>query len=219
MGMDKQTILIVSGGSIEDDFACGLIADNHYGMVIACDSGMEFFRRNGLYPDLIVGDFDSAEESSVRYFKERPEVLVEQFPAEKDWTDTELAVRRAMELEPVHIDLVGATGSRLDHVLGNLQLLDMGLEHGVEIFLLDAHNRVRLIDHSLTINREEQYGTYVSLIPYNCTVNVSLYGMKYPLDHAALAPGVTLGISNEIVEPQARICFTDGMLFVIESRD
>lgn len=218
--MDKQTILIVSGGSIEDDFACGLIADNHYGMVIACDSGMEFFRRNGLYPDLIVGDFDSAEESSVRYFKERPEVLVEQFPAEKDWTDTELAVRRAMELEPVHIDLVGATGSRLDHVLGNLQLLHMGLQHGVEIFLLDAHNRVRLIDHSLMIGQDEQYGDWISLIPYNCTVHhLTLRGMKYPLADASLAPGVTLGISNEITEPQAEIDFSEGMLFVIESRD
>lgn len=218
--MDNQTILIVSGGSIEDAFVCGLIAGSHYGMVIACDSGMEFFRRNGLYPDLIVGDFDSAKEASVRYFKEQPEVLVEQFPAEKDWTDTELAVRKALELKPVHIDLVGATGSRLDHVLGNLQLLHMGLQHGTEIFLLDAHNRVRLIDHSLVIGREEQYGDWISLIPYNCTVHgLTLRGMKYPLTDASLAPGVTLGISNEITEPQAQIRFSEGMLFVIESRD
>lgn len=218
--MDNQTILIVSGGSIADDFVCGLISDNHYGMVIACDSGMEFFRRNGLYPDLIVGDFDSAEESSVCYFKGQPEVMVEQFPAEKDWTDTELAVRKALERKPVHIDLVGATGSRLDHVLGNLQLLHMGLVHGVEIFLLDAHNRVRLIDHSLVIGQKEQYGDWISLIPYNATVHgLTLRGMKYPLTQASLTPGVTLGISNEIVEPQAEIDFSEGMLFVIESRD
>ena len=92
--------------------------------------------------------------------------MVEQFPAEKDWTDTELAVRKALERKPVHIDLVGATGSRLDHVMGNLQLLHMGLVHGVEIFLLDAHNRVRLIDHSLVIGQKEQYGDWISLIPY-----------------------------------------------------
>ena len=217
--MNRKTILIVTGGDIADTFVCGLIAEQGYDFVIACDRGMEFFRRNGLYPDLIVGDFDSADESFVRYFKENSQVRMEQFPSEKDWTDTELAVRRALDMRPDHIDLVGAVGSRLDHVLGNLQLLDMGLEHGIEIFLLDVHNRVRLIDHPLTIGREEQYGTYISLIPYNSTVNVSLYGMKYPLDHVDLAPGVTLGISNEIVEEQARICFTDGMMFVIESKD
>lgn len=217
--MSCQTILIVTGGDIEDTFVCGLIAEKGYDFVIACDRGMEFFHRGGLYPHLIVGDFDSADEACVRYFQENTQVRIEQFPAEKDWTDTELAVRRALAMKPDHIDLVGAVGSRLDHVLGNLQLLDMGLEHGIEIFLLDAHNRVRLIDHSLTIGREEQYGAFISLIPYNSTVNVSLYGMKYPLDHMDLAPGVTLGISNEIVEEQAQICFTDGRMFVIESKD
>ncbi len=218
--MDNQTILIVSGGSIEDAFVLGQMRDNHYDMVIACDSGMEFFHRNGLYPDLIVGDFDSAREETVRYFKEHSEVKLEQFPPEKDWTDTELAVRRALGLHPEHIDLLGATGSRLDHVLGNLQMLDMGLAHGVEIFLLDAHNRVRLIDRSLTVKKEEQYGDWISLIPYNSTVmDLTLLGMKYPLEHATLAPGVSLGISNEITEAQAQISFSDGRLFVIESKD
>ncbi len=220
--MDNQKILIVTGGSIDDAFACRMITENAYDMVIACDSGMEFFRRNGLYPDLIVGDFDSADAVTVRYFRERPEVEMEQFPVEKDWTDTELAVRRALELtpKPEHIDLIGATGSRLDHMLGSLQLLDMGLTHGVEIFLTDVHNRVRLIDHALCIGREEQYGDWISLIPYNSTVrDLTLEGMKYPLDHASLAPGVTLGISNVITQDEARISFSKGMLFVIESRD
>ncbi len=219
MDKNRKTILIVTGGDIEDTFVRGLIEEQGYDFVIACDKGMEFFCRNGLYPNLIVGDFDSADEACVRYFRENTQVRIEQFPAEKDWTDTELAVRRALDMQPDHIDLTGAVGSRLDHVLGNLQLLAMGLAHGIEIFLLDAHNRVRLIDQTLTVGKAEQYGSYISLIPYNCTVNVSLYGMKYPLDHTDLSPGVTLGISNEIVEEQAQICFTDGMMFVIESKD
>lgn len=215
-----NNILIVSGGRIGDAFALDLLKNNGYGTVIACDSGMEFFRRNGLYPDLILGDFDSADTAAVNYFKDQTDVRIEQFPARKDWTDTELAVRRALELLPDHIDLVGATGSRLDHVLGNLQLLALGMEAGIPIFLLDEHNRVRMIDQTLTISKREQYGDFVSLIPCGGTVRgVTLQGMEYPLDKATLTPDISLGISNEIVDETATISFTEGRLFVLETKD
>lgn len=216
----KSRILIVSGGSIEDAFVLDLLEKNSYETVIACDSGMEFFHRNSLYPDLILGDFDSADSTTVDYFKEQTDVRLEQFPAQKDWTDTELAVRCGLELQPEHIDLVGATGTRLDHVLGNLQLLALGLEAGVQIFLVDTHNRIRLIDRPLTIAKSEQYGDFISLIPYSGEVcGLTLQGMKYPLQDATLRPDVSLGISNEIVDDEATISFAVGKLYVMETRD
>ena len=218
--LKERKILIVSGGSIADDFVSNLMKKNSYEVVIACDSGMEFFYRNRLHPDLILGDFDSADQHVVNAFREQTDIRMEQFPAQKDWTDTELAVRRALELGAEQIDLVGATGSRLDHVMGNLQLLALGLEKGVHIFLLDAHNRIRLIDRPLTIKKKEQYGKFISLIPHGGAVcGLTLTGMKYPLDDATLTPDVSLGISNEIVDEEAAISFTRGRLFVFETRD
>ena len=216
----KNRILIVSGGSTEDLFVMDLIKNNAYKTVIACDRGMEFFARNGLRPDLILGDFDSADPDIVNVFRQREDVDLEQFPSQKDWTDTELAVRRALELAPDRIDLVGVTGSRLDHVLGNLLLLALGLESGVSMFLLDVHNRIRLIDRPLTIKKEEQYGDYISLIPHGGLVSgLTLKGMKYPLSGATLTPDISLGISNEIIDEEAQIIFTAGRLFVFETRD
>ena len=213
-------ILIVSGGSIEDAFVRDLLERNKYETVIACDSGMEFFYRNGLRPDLILGDFDSADPAIVDYFKKQSDVRLEQYPPQKDWTDTELALRRALELLPDRIDLVGATGCRLDHVLGNLQLLALGLETGVEVFMLDRHNRIRMIDRPLTILKDEQYGDYVSLIPHGGAVSgLTLQGMKYPLDQATLTPDISLGVSNEIMADAATISFTKGKLLVLETRD
>lgn len=216
----ENRVLIVSGGSIDDAFVLDLLRKNRYETVIACDSGMEFFRRNGLYPDLILGDFDSADRNTVDYFKEQTEVRLEQFPAQKDWTDTELAVRRGLELEPEHIDLVGATGTRLDHVLGNLQLLALGLEAGVSIFLMDANNRIRLADRPFKLKKSEQYGDFISLIPYGGEVSgLTLKGMKYPLEGAILRQDVSLGISNEIVDDEALISFEKGKLYVMETKD
>ena len=128
--------------------------------------------------------------------------------------------RRALELAPDRIDLVGVTGSRLDHVMGNLQLLALGLESGVPMFILDAHNRIRLIDRPLTIKKEEQFGEYISLIPHGGLVGgLTLKGMKYLLSGATLTPDISLGISNEIIDEEAQIIFTVGRLFVFETRD
>ena len=100
------------------------------------------------------------------------------------------------------------------------QLLALGLEKGVTISLLDAHNRIRLIDQPLTIKKKEQYGDYVSLIPHGGAVcGLTLKGMKYPLFGATLTPDVSLGISNEIVDEEASISFQEGRLFVFETRD
>ena len=218
--MEEHKILIVSGGSIEDVFVHELIENNEYGTLIACDRGMEFFWRNALRPDLILGDFDSVDRAVLESFRKQTDVRLEQFPAKKDWTDTELAVRRALELGADRIDLVGATGSRLDHVFGNLQLLALGLEQGVQILLMDANNRIRLIDRPLTLKKKEQFGDFVSLIPHGGAVcGLTLTGMKYPLEDGTLTPDISLGISNEIADEEATISFTQGALFVMETRD
>lgn len=220
--MSENNILIVSGGAIEDAFLLGLLDENNYKTVIACDSGIEFFRRNGRLPDLVLGDFDSAEGDSVHFFREQAGVRFEQFPAEKDWTDTELAVRRALQCRPSRIDLAGATGgSRVDHMLGNIQLLAFALAKGVQMFLLDAHNRIRLLTPgSYAVTKGAQYGDFISLLPFGGTAyGVTLRGMKYPLHEATLTADITLGISNQIADETAEISFSEGKLLMIETRD
>lgn len=219
--MDEHNILIVTGGSIDDAFVLRQLEGNEYKTVIACDSAIDFFWRNRLFPDLILGDFDSAGADAADFFKGQARVRFERFPAEKDWTDTELAVRRALEDGPSRIDLVGATGgNRIDHMLGNIQLLALALGEGAAMFLLDTHNRIRLLAEGCRIARSEQYGDFISLLPFGGTVyGVTLRGMKYPLNLATLTPDITLGISNEIVDETAEISFSEGKLLMIETRD
>jgi thiamine pyrophosphokinase len=139
---------------------------------------------------------------------------------EKDDTDTEFAIREAIRRGADDITIVGGTGTRLDHVLGNVWLLGIGLEEGVSLQLLDEHNRIRLIDSPMILSREEQYGTYISLIPFSGEVRgVTLRGLKYPLNDYTLGGFCSLGISNEIVAEEAYIGFTAGLLLVIESKD
>ena len=217
--------LIISGGDIDDVFASAWIQANTYDRMMAVDKGMEFFYRNGFEPDVIVGDFDSVSTECLEYYRGCVNTEIITLNPIKDDTDTEFAIRKAIRDGATHITLLGATGTRLDHVMGNIQLLGIPFEgtgnaHEVEIELLDAHNRVRLMDHSFGIRKETQFGRYVSLIPFTPQVKgLTLEGFRYPLQNATLKSFTSLGISNEIEGEVAKVKFDEGILLIIESTD
>lgn len=212
--------LIVSGGEVSDSFVTELIKTGGFDVLMAADSGMEYFYRIHTKPDVIVGDFDSANADILDYFRGFEQIDLCVLNPVKDDTDTEFAIREAIRRGADDITIVGGTGTRIDHVLGNICLLGIGLEKKVSMCLLDPHNRIRLIDAPLVLRRESQYGQYVSLLPYSDEVTgVTLKGFKYPLTDYTMGGFHSLGISNEIVEDEAEIFFQEGKLLVIESRD
>lgn len=212
--------LIVSGGEATDEFVEEVIKKGGFDVILAADSGMDFLYRTQILPDIIVGDFDSVEPKVLDFFREKEQIDICVLNPVKDDTDTEFAIREAIRRGATDITIIGGTGTRLDHVLGNISLLGIGLEEGVRMELLDAHNRICMIDHSVTLKKKEQYGNYLSLIPYNGKVTgVTLKGVKYPLCDYTMGGFNSLGISNEIVDDEASIELTLGQLLVIESRD
>ncbi len=216
----KKKAVIVCGGNIREDFALRCFEKNQYDYRIAADKGLLFFQKNGILPTHIVGDFDSADASCLERYHGMQEVVIRRFQPEKDWTDSEIAAELALELGCGHLDILGGTGSRLDHVLGNVQLLALIQEKGGDGYLLDPNNRIYLRDESFTVSREKQWGKYVSLFAYGGDVTgLTLRGMKYPVENFTLGTVGTRGVSNEITEETGEISFCSGKLLVIESRD
>ena len=216
----EKHVLIISGGSIDVAFARAYIRERQFDMVISADSGMEFCREAELLPDLILGDFDSASPQTLAFFKKECPERIETFPARKDWTDTELAIIKALDAGAGKITVLGGTGTRLDHVLGNIHLLKKALDAGAECVLADAHNRIRMTAGTLKLNKKEQFGKYVSLVPFTSQITgLTLRGFAYNVDNVTLTAGTSLGISNEIQAEEAVIDFQEGILLVMESRD
>ena len=204
---------IIAGGKIEDAFAIEVLKGFAEKTVIAADSGMEFLRRNEIVPQVIIGDFDSVSKETLEWFQKKEGIVWHRLNPQKDDTDTEFALRLAISMGAECITVLGGTGSRLDHVLGNIELLGIGLELGVEIELLDANNRIRMTDHGMVLKKEEQFGKYVSLIPYTAQVeHLYLAGFKYPLADYCLKGFCSIGVSNEITEEQAEITFENGCI-------
>jgi len=213
--------LIISGGNIDIDLALDVLK-NHFDHIIGVDGGLKFCYEQNVVPTRIVGDFDTLAPEILTWYKEHTRIEVREFNPVKDATDTQIAVELALELGSDHITILGGTGTRLDHVLGNIQTLYLALEQNVTCCILDAHNRIRLIQESCVIRKAEQYGRYFSLIPLTTEVKgVTLKGAKYPLDRydfTVLGSG-SLGVSNEILDEQVEITMEEGIMILSESRD
>lgn len=219
MKEEANRVLIITGGRIEDEFLKRLLEREHFTRIIAADHGLTAADRLGISPDYIVGDFDSVSEELLnRYLGST--TPIETFPREKDKTDTQIALEAALQYGATSIVLAGATGSRLDHTMANIHLLLLPMQRKIDACIMDEHNKVYLRQESFRIERQKQYGNYVSLLPFSEEVKgLSLAGFHYPLNRIILAAGSSLGISNEIVDEIAEVTFQSGILLVVESMD
>lgn len=216
---DDKKVLIISGGKAEDALISDLVQKEHYSMVIAADSGLNSADRLNLKLDFIVGDFDSVEQSVLQKYKDLS-TPIETFPTEKDKTDTQIAIELAIMHNPSVIDITAATGSRIDHMLANIHLLMLPMQLGINACIIDNNNKIYLKNESFVIKKEEQYGRYISLLPFTEKVRgLTLKGFKYPLDNVTLSKGSSLGISNELLDEEASVLITEGILLVMETKD
>ncbi len=215
-----KRVLVISGGPLDRDFAYEYYQKYNWDAVISADAGLEFFRAYELMPDLILGDFDTASSETVEWFRLRVPERIRTYPAKKDETDTQLALMAALELEAGEIHLLGALGGRLDHLLGNIQLLLFCKKAGADCLMADPQNRIRLLDGHFSIRRDEAWGKYFSLIPITEKVeDLTLKGFAYELQKGVLRADTPMGVSNEITAETAEITFEKGLLLAVESSD
>ncbi|HDG1497206.1 TPA: thiamine diphosphokinase, partial [Staphylococcus aureus] len=115
----------------------------------------------------------------------------------------------------------GATGGRLDHFFGAIQLLlkKAYYKHDVHIEVIDQQNKIELLPKGQhTVEKDKSY-PYISFIPMTDDVELSLAGFKYNLARQMLNIGSTLTISNEIESLQAKVTVHDGLILQIRSTD
>jgi len=219
--VDKNAkgVLIISGGKSCDGAISLLMQNKKYSLIIVADSGLVSAERLGIVPDYILGDFDSVSRPLLERYKTLSSQIIS-YPPEKDMTDTQIAIELAISHNPAWIDICGATGSRVDHMLANIHLLLMPLRVGIDACIYDDNNKIYLRNKSFTIMKDEQYGSFVSLLPFTDEVyGITLEGFKYPLYDYTLSNGSSIAISNEIAQAEGRVFFKNGILLVVESRD
>jgi len=176
---------------------------------VAADAGAATALSFGITPDVVLGDFDSLDPAVLRGLN----VPIESHPRDKDATDGQLAIERALQAAPDALYLVGFLGGpRLDHGLANILLLTR-IE--VATVLLDDRNECRLLRPRSEHAWQPEPSEVISLIPLTEVVQgVSTRGLRWPLHGETLQRGETRGVSNEPAGGQASVSIEDGLLLL-----
>ncbi len=179
--------------------------------IVACDGGLYNAEALGVRPDLIVGDFDSHPV---------PETEIEtiRLPCEKDDTDTVFAVREAVRRGFSDFLLLGVTGGRLDHTLGNVYILYWLAERGLRGIIVDDKSEL-LVVGSEPAEIEDRYAFFSLLNLTGRAEGVTVTGAKYPLSDAVIDSNYQYGISNEPLPGKtAAVTVRAGRLLLIKIR-
>ncbi|MCO5070330.1 MAG: thiamine diphosphokinase [Rhizobiaceae bacterium] len=163
--------------------------------VIAADAGIRHAQALGLIPELWVGDFDSTTGPLERSFLD---VRREEFPADKDQTDGELATSIALREGATSLVMAGAFGGlRADHAFLHLALALRLADEGIEVILTSG------AQEGLPLNLGRQAfdfadDTLFSIIGLSELSGVSVSGAKWPLNDVEVPLGSSLTISNRV---------------------
>lgn len=210
-----KACIIANGEGIDSEVLRQLC--NESDVVICADGGGELLKEAGLKPDYLMGDFDSIHQQTYHYFEQQRTKIL-QFPSDKDFTDSELCVDKALELGADEICMVSGIGSRLDHSLGNVLLLSKIMDHGVKGWIFARSCSIYLCGSHSSITICGEIGQTLSVLPILGDVTgVTLKGFKFPLQHATVKVGQTVGISNVIAEAKCSIEIAEGRLLVIHN--
>ena len=150
-----KKVLIITGGRTETDLVAEVYDSYSPDIVIVADRGVIAARELNIIPEYVVGDFDSGDAAVVEYFRTQFEIcgkpMIKTFNPEKDETDTELAISLALTLNPSELVILGATGTRLDHTMANIELLYRIMQSGINARIIDEYNVISIHDKEITL--------------------------------------------------------------------
>ena len=229
----EKICCIISAGDVNTKLLKKM--KSKYNFFIAADLGYKKATEAGIIPPLVVGDFDSLGQhfsippadvhcpSPVSFSSKPAAALISattefiQFPPEKDYSDTHLAIEEGIKLGYTRFEVYGALGGdRFSHSLANLQMLCFMKSKDINVTLVGTKEIVYLLNQETLTLTPPVHSTFsVFAMSDNCT-GVTINGAKYPLENATLTNTFPLGVSNLSTNETVNISVKEGFLLVIQ---
>ena len=175
--------------------------------VICADGGANIAFKFGILPDAIVGDMDSLHAEALVKFRKVPT----HEDHDDESTDLEKAISWSIKKKYDHIVVVGASGKRLDHTVGNLAVLPKFYPDAV-IRIIDDLGEAMYVGREITVDAKR--GDIVSLIPLSRCEGITTEGLRYSLENEALELGIREGTSNVVVNTPVIVKVKKGHLLL-----
>jgi thiamine pyrophosphokinase len=231
----RHIIVVGGGGKPLPRLAARLAPAN---TVICADRGYAHALALGLRPTLLVGDLDSLSAADLDHARASATV-VEMHPSEKEATDLELALDRAVDLgheialHPAQVDgtefdrattattlTVVATPDvteRIDHLLAQLGLLASPKYAHVLVKAWFGEALVTIVHPGTPAYLQGVRDELVTLLPVGAPANgVTTTGLRFALANETLSPFSTRGVSNLLEGRTATVSVSDGALAIIQ---
>jgi thiamine pyrophosphokinase len=210
-----KTVIIAHGSLDDGRMLANECEDADF--IICADGGAEYAFKYGINPNYIIGDLDSVSPDIVKIF-ENKNIEIVKYPREKDFTDTELCVYKAKELGCSTICIAAGVGDRMDHSLGNIGLLHIIKEMGMEGYIFSSTGYIYLCKDEIMITGN--IGDTISIIPiYGSAEGLYSEGLKYHLNNLSIPFGKPLGVSNIMTDNKCRITVSSGEVLVIKQNN
>ena len=207
--MEKHNSVLIIGNG--EDYSATKIKDliKTSDKIIAADGGLKILDKLNIIPDFIIGDADSCPAGLIQKYQHIESIT---FNPEKDFTDSELAIKKAIELKAKKIYLSAVTGTYLDHSLANVYNLCKYRKPDLEISIITKNSKV------FPIFSEKQFfgikDRRFSLIPLTPVIGLFMDGCKYEFPQSNIEQFM-YGISNVFSSSEAKIKIKDGILICI----
>lgn len=184
------------------------------GLFIGVDGAADFLIQYDMAPDVLIGDFDTADPASVSALEQRGAKVLRLEP-EKNETDTEAAIEYALKAGADDITILGALGGRVDHTLSNIMMLVRADRKGAACRITDEQCEMFVSDKTFILSGRP--GQVISILPLTGEVCVNAQGLKYPLQNLVLNWGSSRGISNVMQKGAASISIAGGYALIVKN--
>ena len=215
------TVVVCAGGPKNELCSFSTFQQQQDIVFIGADRGALYLVEQGITPHAIVGDFDSLTDEEYQAVLAQTKNQ-QRFQQEKNETDTDLALLKALTYTPQEIVLTGVTGGRLDHYEAAVRsIYRLQKKHpSVELKIMNATNMLQFfLPGTYTIYADDRY-RYLSFFAYGETVqDVTLRQVKYETTNEEISLGTSRFTSNEIIGATGSISFSQGICLMIRSID
>ncbi len=189
-------------------------------IVICADGGAKHLEGLELMPDILLGDMDSIGESLLKKYENYTDKKIEinRYPSNKDKTDTQIAIEKAIMSGCDEIIIIGGLGSRFDHSYTNVTMLSSIMDSGIRGKIINENNEIYVMDGLMNFIAPK--GQIISLIPISDIVTgITTLGLEYTLRKASIKYGSSYGVSNVFAIEEVKITIESGVLMVVLSKD
>lgn len=205
--------IIIANGDLPKRNVVKYFVSKKYDTIICADGGANSAKKIGITPNYIIGDFDSIENSTLEYFRNKSSII--QIKRQND-TDVEKSLKFAIKNKFDEVILLGATGDRLDHTICNLGIV---LKFFDKINIKIVHQRSFLIPLTNNVELNTIIGETISLYAFDKNTLITSYGLKYKLKKTTLPFGKKESTSNVAIRNKIKLKIENGIIFLIRDFD